>query len=126
MNDTARCLGYPADSSRAARERAREATSGRDLRWTGQAQPGWAPPPLVIIDIDKFNPDDHMKSESPLIYHVYNNNKMKSFQNYLPFFYKIYNISVMKMYQLSTKIGGIVRGVFTDTLIFKGKIYKPK
>ena len=26
------------------------------------------------IDINKFNPDDHIKSESPLIYHVYNNN----------------------------------------------------
>ena len=27
------------------------------------------------IDITNFNPDDHMKSESPLIYHVYNNKK---------------------------------------------------
>ncbi len=48
MHDTARFLGYPSDSSRAARERAREATCGRHLRWTGQGQPGWAPPPLVI------------------------------------------------------------------------------
>jgi hypothetical protein len=48
MHDTARCLGYPSDSSRAARERAQEATCSRHLRWTGQEQPGWAPPPLVI------------------------------------------------------------------------------
>jgi hypothetical protein len=30
------------------------------------------------VDINEFNPDDHMKSESPLIYHVYNNNKLKA------------------------------------------------
>ncbi len=24
------------------------------------------------IDVNKFNPDDHMKSESPLVYHVCN------------------------------------------------------
>ncbi len=28
------------------------------------------------IDVNNFNPDDHMKSESPLIYHVDNNNKI--------------------------------------------------
>jgi hypothetical protein len=27
---------------------------------------------------------------------------------------------------LATKIGGIVRGVFTDTIIFEGEINKPK
>ena len=58
-----------------------------------------------------FNPDDHMKKESPLIYHVYNDTKVKSFQNYLPFFYKIYNVSAMKMHQMATRIGGTVRGV---------------
>ncbi len=52
--------------------------------------------------------------------------KVKVFQNYLPFFYKIYNVSAMKMHQMSTKTGGIVRGVFTDTIIFEGKINKPK
>jgi len=78
------------------------------------------------VDIDKFNPDHHMKTESPLIYHVYNDKKVKSFQNYLPFFYKIYNLSAMKMHQMATKIGGIVRGVFTDTIIFEGDIIKPK
>ena len=78
------------------------------------------------IDMDKFNPDEHMKSESPLIYHVYNNTKIKSFQNYLPFFYKIYNVSAMKMHKMATKIGGNVCGVFTDTIIFEGKINKPK
>ncbi len=40
MHETARCFGYPSDSTRAARERAREATCGYCLRWTGQAQPG--------------------------------------------------------------------------------------
>ncbi len=43
------------------------------------------------IDIDNFNPDKHIKTESPLIYHVYNDKSIKSFQNYLPFFYRIYN-----------------------------------
>jgi hypothetical protein len=78
------------------------------------------------IDMDNFNPDDHIKTESPLIFHVYNNKRVKSFQNYLPFFYKIYNVSAMKMHQMATKIGGIVRGVFTDTIIFEGNINKPK
>ncbi len=32
----------------------------------------------------------------------------------------------MKMHQMATKIGGTVRGVFTDTIIFEGKIIKPK
>ena len=77
------------------------------------------------IDIDNFNPDEHMKTESPLIFHVYNDKKIKSFQNYLPFFYRIYNISAMKMHQMATKIGGTVRGVFTDTIIFEGDINKP-
>jgi hypothetical protein len=42
MHETARYFGYPSDSTRAARERAREATCGYCLRWTGQAQPGRA------------------------------------------------------------------------------------
>jgi hypothetical protein len=32
----------------------------------------------------------------------------------------------MKMHQIATKIVGKVRGVFTDTIIFEGKITKPK
>ena len=72
--------------------------------------------------MDKFNPDEHMKTESPLIYHVYNNKKIKSFQNYLPFFYKIYNVSAMKMHQMATKIGGIVRGVLLIQLFSKVKL----
>jgi hypothetical protein len=32
----------------------------------------------------------------------------------------------MKMHQMATKIGGIVRGVFTDTIILEGKINKLK
>jgi hypothetical protein len=46
MHDTARCLGDPLDSSRAARERARETSCGRHPRRAGQAQPGWILPPL--------------------------------------------------------------------------------
>ncbi len=41
------------------------------------------------IDIENFNPDNQMKSESSLIYHVYNDKRVKSFQNYLPFYYRI-------------------------------------
>ena len=78
------------------------------------------------IDLNNFNPDEHIKTESPLIFHVYNDKRVKSFQNYLPFFYRIYNISAMKMHQMATQIGGIVRGVFTDTIIFEGGINKPK
>ncbi len=50
------------------------------------------------IDIENFNPDYQIKSESPLIYHVKNDKRVKCFQNYLPFFYIIYNISAMKMH----------------------------
>ncbi len=32
----------------------------------------------------------------------------------------------MKMHQMATKIWGIVHGVFTNTIIFEGKINKPK
>ncbi len=31
----------------------------------------------------------------------------------------------MKMHQTATQIGGIVRGVFTDAIIFEGDINKP-
>jgi hypothetical protein len=37
------------------------------------------------VDIDNFNPDYHMKTEIPLIYHVYNDTKVQSLQNYIPF-----------------------------------------
>ncbi len=30
------------------------------------------------------------------------------------------------MHQMATKIGGVVRGVFTDIIIFEGKINKSK
>ncbi len=32
----------------------------------------------------------------------------------------------MKMHQMAKIIGGTVRGVFTDTIIFEGKLTKPK
>ena len=40
------------------------------------------------IDINKFNPDDHIKKESPLIYHVYNNKKLKAFKTIFHSFIK--------------------------------------
>ncbi len=43
-----------------------------------------------------------------------------------PFFYKIYNVSAIKMHKMATKIGGIVRGIFTDTIFIESKINKPK
>jgi hypothetical protein len=39
MHDTARCLGYPSDSSRAAREWAQETSCGRHR--CGPVRPGW-------------------------------------------------------------------------------------
>jgi hypothetical protein len=48
MHDTARCLGYPSDSSRAAQERARETSCGRLPRRAGQARPGRTLPPPVL------------------------------------------------------------------------------
>jgi hypothetical protein len=62
MHNTARCLGYPSDSTRVARERAREATCGYHLRWTGQAQPGWATPSLVVA----ASPSPPRLSSSPV------------------------------------------------------------
>ncbi len=51
MHDTARCLGYPSDSTRAARERSlpraareRETTSGSQKDRAGQARMGRTPP----------------------------------------------------------------------------------
>ncbi len=50
MHDTARCLGYPSDSTRAARERARETTSGSHLDRDGRAVMEWMPPsPLAPV-----------------------------------------------------------------------------
>ena len=40
MHETARCFGYPSDSTRTARERAREATCGHHLCRTGPVRPG--------------------------------------------------------------------------------------
>ena len=67
-----------------------------------------------------------MKEEKPLCYHLYNNSKIMKFQHELPIFYKIYNVSAIEMHQMSLMIGGTVRGVFTDTIIFEGDIKEPK
>jgi hypothetical protein len=40
MHETARCFGYPSDSTRTARERVREATCGHRLRRSGPVRPG--------------------------------------------------------------------------------------
>jgi hypothetical protein len=48
MHDTARCLGYPSDSSRAARERARETSCWRHPCRAGQARPGRTLPPSAL------------------------------------------------------------------------------
>jgi hypothetical protein len=45
----ARCLGYPSDSSRAARERARGTSSWRHPRLAGQARPDWIRHPLPSL-----------------------------------------------------------------------------
>ncbi len=62
-----------------------------------------------------------MKTESPLIFHVYNDKRVKA-SEFSPFFFRIYNISAMKMHQLemATKTGVVVHGIFTDTIIFGG------
>jgi hypothetical protein len=72
----------------------------------------------TIDVVTNFNPDNHMKTESQLIYHVYNNSKIKSFQNYHPLFCKFDNVSAMKMKKIATNVGGIVFRYFTDTIIF--------
>jgi ATP-dependent Zn protease len=32
----------------------------------------------------------------------------------------------MKMHQMANIIGGVVHGVFTDTFVFEGEVFKPK
>ncbi len=48
MHETARCFEYPSDSTRTARERAREATCGHRLRQPGPVRPG---PGLLLAPI---------------------------------------------------------------------------
>ena len=78
------------------------------------------------INIDDCNIDDYVSTKNPLMYHVYDDKRVKSFKNSLPLFYKVYNVSAMKMHQMTKLIGGTVRAVFTDTIIFEGKINQPK
>ncbi len=77
------------------------------------------------IDIKSIDINNCIRNDKPLCYHVYNDKQQKLFNNYLPLFYKIYNVSAVKMHQMSSTIGGQVRGVFTDTIIFEGKINEP-
>ena len=77
------------------------------------------------INLDNMNPDEYMDETKPLCYHVFNNNRVNLFHNNLPIFYKIYNMSALKMHKMARKIGGIVRGIFTDTIIFESALNKP-
>ena len=79
-----------------------------------------------VMDLDIIDVNDYIRKDNPLCYHVYNDTRQKMFNNALPFFYKVYNISAMKMYQMSQQIGGTVRGIFTDTIIFQGDIKEPE
>ena len=45
MHETARCIGYPSDSTRAARERGRGAACGHRLRRPGPVRPAGPPSP---------------------------------------------------------------------------------
>ncbi len=65
-----------------------------------------------------------MKTESPLRFHLYNDKRVKSFQNNLPFFCRISNVSAMKIHQMTAQIGGVVRGVFIVAIIFEGDVKK--
>ena len=38
------------------------------------------------IDLNNFNPDEHIKSESPLIFHVYNDKRVKKFSKLFTLF----------------------------------------
>jgi hypothetical protein len=48
MHETARCFGYPSDSTRTARERAREATCGHRRPLPGLVRAGARPPPRRV------------------------------------------------------------------------------
>jgi hypothetical protein len=72
------------------------------------------------LDINKC-----ITKEKPLCYHIYNTKEVKQFQNALPFFYKIYNVSAVKMHKMATLVGGIVRGIFTDTIVFENAVSVP-
>ena len=77
------------------------------------------------INIDTLNPTDYVNDIKPLCYHVFNNSRVHHFHNSLPIFYKVYNMSAIKMHQMASQVGGIVRGVFTDTIIFENAVNKP-
>ena len=78
------------------------------------------------IDIAELDINSHIRTDKPLCFHLYDENKVKFFNNSLPFFYKIYNISAIKIHQLSQKLGGKVRGVFTDTIVIENPTTVPK
>ncbi len=78
-----------------------------------------------VVKVEEIEVSDYISSDKPVCFHLYNNKRVKHLFNSLPLFYKIYNVSAMKMYQMAQKVGGTVRGIFTDTIIFEGAITKP-
>ena len=63
--------------------------------------------------------------DKPACFHLYNDKRIKLFHNSLPLFYKIYSVSAVKMYKMSQQIGGVVRAILTDTIVFEGAVNKP-
>jgi hypothetical protein len=79
-----------------------------------------------IVKIDEMNVDEFISDDKPLCYHVYNNKRVNFHFNDLSLFYSVYNISNIKLHQLAEQIGGVVRGIFTDTLIIENPVNIPK
>ncbi len=73
------------------------------------------------INKDKFNPDDHMKTESPLKF-MYTKIKNKKLSKLSSIIYKFYNVSAMKTHQMTIKIGGGVRGLYLILFFLKVKL----
>ncbi len=65
--------------------------------------------------MDKFNPDDHMKTESPLIYHVFNDIIIKKLSKQSSIFY---NVSALKIHQMATRKLVVLYVVFLLILLF--------
>ena len=102
-----------------------EMTRNEDLKIKYIYKDEWNNSTDEPININLISLSEVMNNERPALFHLYTMNKRRYFQNELPFFYKIYNVAAMKMHQMSKSIGGIIRGIFTDNIIFEGNIIKP-
>lgn len=78
-------------------------------------------------DSDKLTSNDILDTtdDVPTCFHLYDIKKIKCSQNSLPIFRKVYNTSAIKLHQMTKLVGGTVRGIFTDTIIFENPINKP-